>query len=70
MLAGVEARLNDLTVVLKETHDHRMGFLDDKIKMEPNPDVPNHCSVFMSNEAQASEGNFYFSSNYPNWNFQ
>merc|ERR1719225_94605 len=36
MLAGVEARLNDLTVVLKETHDHRMGFLDDKIKIIKN----------------------------------
>ena len=30
MLAGVEARLGDLDVVLKETHDHRSGFLTDK----------------------------------------
>ena len=30
MLAGVEARLGDLDVVLKETHDHRFGFLTDK----------------------------------------
>ena len=36
MLAGVEARLNDLELVLKETHDHRMGFLDDKIKIIKN----------------------------------
>ena len=31
MLAGVEARIDDLTRVLKETNDHRMDFLDNKV---------------------------------------
>ena len=32
MLAGVEARLEDLDRVLKETNDHRQSFLTDKVQ--------------------------------------
>ena len=31
MLAGVEARLEDLDRILKETNDHRQNFLRDKV---------------------------------------
>ena len=31
MLAGVEVRLEDLDRVLRETNDHRHGFLTDKV---------------------------------------
>ena len=32
MLAGVEARLEDLDRVLKETNSHRQSFLTDKVQ--------------------------------------
>ena len=32
MLAGVEARLEDLDRVLKETNNHRQSFLTDKVQ--------------------------------------
>ena len=32
MLAGVEARLQDLDRVLQETNDHRQNFLHDKVQ--------------------------------------